>query len=95
MEENTKNHKQWLASVKYPTDYIKPEINSEKAPKVRLTKEHVFGFRSKDTRRNLKYLNQKEFMYATGAWSSFKNYQKIKQDRNNLHREYLTSILTM
>lgn len=67
MEENTKNHKQWLASVKYPTDYIKPEINSEKAPKVRLTKEHVFGFRSKDTRRNLKYLNQREFMYATGA----------------------------
>jgi WD40 repeat protein len=67
MEENAKNQRQWIAAVKYPTEYIKPEINSEKAPKLRLTKEHVFGFRAKDTRRNLKYLNQKEFVYATAG----------------------------
>jgi WD40 repeat protein len=57
----------WMASIRYPTDYLKPPLNSEKAPKFRLKPVYAFGFRAKDVRDNLKYLNQTEVVYATGA----------------------------
>jgi WD40 repeat protein len=80
MIDKQKFSKPWMASIRYPTDYLKPPINSEKAPKLRLKPVYVFGFRAKDTRDNLRYLNQNEIVYATGSMLILHN------TRNNTQR---------
>ena len=57
----------WMAAIRYPTDYLKPPINSALAPKLKITPEFVFGFRAKDCRDNLSYLSAEEIVFATGA----------------------------
>ena len=56
-DDKNKYQKPWLASVRYPTDYIKPPVNNEKPPKIKIDPEYVFGFRVKDCRGNLKYIS--------------------------------------
>jgi WD40 repeat protein len=57
----------WMENMHYPTNYIKPAINSHLAPKIKLRPAYAFGFRSKDMRDNLKYLSREEVLYATGC----------------------------
>ena len=57
----------WMAAIRYPTDYLKPPVNSKLVPKLRVIPEYVFGFRAKDCRDNLRYLNKDEVVFATGA----------------------------
>jgi HELP motif len=59
--------KPWLGAIKAPSKFIKPEVNSEKAPKLKLTLEHVFGYRSKDCRNNIKILPDNKILYNTAG----------------------------
>lgn len=67
-EEQHRFTKPWLGMLRYPTDYIKPPINSQKAPKIRLVPEHVFGVRTKDTRSTLKYISAVEVAYPVATF---------------------------
>lgn len=57
----------WMTNFFYPTNYYKPAVFSHLAPKVEVRPAYVFGFRSKDVRDNLKYINKNEVVYATAA----------------------------
>jgi WD40 repeat protein len=51
----------------FPTNYLKPPINSHLPPKLTLEPVYAFGFRAKDTRDNLKYLDKHEIVYPTAS----------------------------
>jgi WD40 repeat protein len=88
--EKQKFSRPWMASIRYPTDYLKPQLNSEKAPKIRLKPVYAFGFRAKDTRDNLRYLNQNEIVYATGAMVVIHNTKNNTQRFFAEHRADVT-----
>jgi len=57
--------KPWLGAIKEPTEsYYK---GSGKAPNVELALEYAHGYRVKDCRNNLKYLNKSEIVYHTAG----------------------------
>lgn len=79
-----------MASIRYPTDYLKPPLNSEKAPKLRLKPVYAFGFRAKDCRDNLKYLNLNEVVYATGSMVIIHNTKSNTQKFFTEHKADVT-----
>lgn len=89
IEEKTRFTKPWLAALRYPTDYIKPKFYSEKAPKLRIQPEYVFGFRAKDTRANLKYLDKDEIIYCTACLVIIHN---LKKNTQKFFREHRTDV---
>jgi len=50
------NLRPWIDSIREPKGYIKPPHNQRSQPRVSLKLSHVYGYRSKDCRNNLKYL---------------------------------------
>lgn len=88
-DDKFKLSKPWLASIRYPTDYLKPMVNNEKPPKVTITPEYVFGFRAKDVRGNLKYINDEEIVYATAAMVII---HRIKDNTQRFFMEHKTDV---
>lgn len=58
--------KPWLGAIRAPSDF-KPLRQPESAPKVRLELEYAFGYRVKDCRNNLKYLNSNIAYHCAGV----------------------------
>jgi len=48
--------KPWLGAIREPSGFIKPPLNYNKAPNTKLEIDHVYGYRVKDCRNNLRYL---------------------------------------
>ena len=69
----------WLTAVRYPTDYIKPAINSAISPKLKISPEYVFGYRTKGCSSNIKYLNRDVIVFITGTLVVFQNIKSNKQ----------------
>lgn len=46
----------WLGAIKEPSNFAK-NANSGLAPTAELTLNHVFGYRAKDCRNNIKFLD--------------------------------------
>jgi WD40 repeat protein len=89
LNEKNRFSRPWLASIRYPTDYLKPDINSTLAPKLRISPNYVFGFRTKDCRDNLKYLNSEEIMFATGALVVIHN---LRSNRQRFFSEHMADV---
>lgn len=59
--------KPWEGAIKPPTGYVKPPRNQNTPPAISLELEFVHGYRAKDCRNNLKYLNNGKIIYHAAA----------------------------
>lgn len=59
--------KDMMNYIVFPVNYLKPSINSHLPPKVKLEPMYAFGFRAKDSRDNLKYIDKHEIVYPTAS----------------------------
>lgn len=88
VKSKDKNH--WMNFIVYPTNYLKPTINGHIAPKLTIEPLHVFGFRSKDTRDNLKYLSTNEIIYTTASLVVIQNVRTRSQRYFSEHKTDVT-----
>lgn len=58
--------KPWEGAVKPPSNYTKPK-DQDKAPRVSLTLEHCHGYRARDKRNNIFYVNNDDVCYYAAA----------------------------
>eukprot|EP00742_Colponemidia_sp_Colp-10_P006323 GILJ01006777.1.p1 GENE.GILJ01006777.1~~GILJ01006777.1.p1 ORF type:complete len:2262 (-),score=409.36 GILJ01006777.1:195-6980(-) len=58
--------KPWLGAIKEPTNWKKPR-NQDKAPYPKLVLDWVHGYRSHDTKNNLRYTSSGEIAYIAAA----------------------------
>lgn len=55
----------WKGAIKQPTiDYKEP---SGKPPKVKISIDYAYGYRTKDCRNNLKFINKDTISYHTAG----------------------------
>lgn len=60
--------KPWLGAIKAPSDFdAKKFKNNSKLPKVALHKEYIWGYRCKDTRNNIRFLENGKIVYHAAA----------------------------
>jgi WD40 repeat protein len=85
-----KDQKDLMKYIVYPTSYLKPPIHGHLPPKLLLEPVYAFGFRAKDTRDNLKYLNKKEIVYATTSLVIVHNITKKSQKFFMEHKSDVT-----
>jgi microtubule-associated protein-like 6 len=58
--------KPWEGAVKPPSSYTKPK-DQDKAPRISLTLEHCHGYRARDKRNNIFYVNNDDLCYYAAA----------------------------
>lgn len=58
--------KPWLGAIKEPTGY-KKQSNANLKPACSLNLEYVHGYRSKDCRNNLRYVDDNTIVYHAAA----------------------------
>ena len=70
-----------------PTQYSNPRSLVNEKPEGKLELKYAHGFRSFDTRGNLKYINQNEIAFTTAALGVILNKGQNTQKFFNLHEE--------
>ena len=79
---------QWKNTLEFP-DYLNEQnINP---PNIRIKLNHVFGFRTKDVRNNVKYLNQNSIIYHAGNLAIIQDLKTKEQKFFSLHKNDITS----
>ena len=58
--------KPWIGSIFPPSTYTRPE-DADEAPSKRLELEYVYGYRSRDCRSNLRWLDSNTVVYMVAA----------------------------
>ena len=69
--------KPWLGAMKAPTGF-EPDPKQRKAPNVKLELEYCHGYRAKDCRNNLRYLEDGRVIYHAAAVGVQMNVKKNK-----------------
>jgi hypothetical protein len=59
--------KVWEAQIRQPKNFFKPALGSELQPKLDLKLEYVWGYRARDMRNNIKYLDDGQVFYNAAA----------------------------
>ena len=67
MEDDFSMIKPWQATIIPPKSFIKPSVNSSERPNCKLSLHHVFGYRSKDVRGNLKLVGDRAIYFTSGV----------------------------
>lgn len=78
-------------AASWPTGY-KNNAKSGEKPQGNLTLKYAHGFRSFDTRNNLKYINQNEVLFTTAALGVVLNKQANTQSFFNMHEEDVVAL---
>jgi WD40 repeat protein len=81
----------WEGAVKPPTSYTKPR-DQDKAPKVTLNLDHCHGYRSKDKRNNIFYVNNDDVCYYAAAVGIVHNVRANTQRFFIRHRDDILSM---
>lgn len=84
--------KPWMGAIKEPSGYIKPALNQEKPPLISLELTHVYGYRSKDCRNNLKYLKSGHIAYFAAALGIVLDPAANKQRFFQMHNDDITAM---
>lgn len=58
--------KPWQANIKPPKNYLKPKVGALDRPDCTLSLHHVFGYRCKDVRGNLKMVGDRAIYFTAG-----------------------------
>jgi WD40 repeat protein len=85
----------WLGAIKFPPsnyDAAKWKINGTKKPNVKLTLEHVHGYRSKDKRNNIFVLASGEVAYYAASVAIVHDVSKNVQRFFNQHTDKILSM---
>jgi len=59
--------KPWQGTIVPPRTYLRPPVDNEKEPNVSLSLHHVFGYRAKDVRNNLKLVGESAIYFAANV----------------------------
>ena len=84
--------KPWMTAIKEPTGYIKPNLNQDKAPLINLELTHVYGYRAKDCRNNVKYLKSGHIVYNAAGLGIVLDNTTYKQRFFQLHTDDITAL---
>lgn len=82
--------KPWLGAIKEPT-YAYPKQTGQ-APKAKIELEHVHGYRTKDCRQNLYYVDKKTVLYHAAAVLIYHSLEKNTQTLFTDHNDDILSI---
>ena len=77
--------KPWEGAIKPPSGYVKPARNQNTPPAINLELEFVHGYRAKDCRNNLKYLNDGRIIYHAAGLGIVYNKTSHSQAFFNKH----------
>ena len=83
--------KPWLGAIKEPTNF-KRIPNMEKAPKVKLELDHVYGYRAKDCTNNIFYLKCGDILYHAAALGIVLDIAENTQKFFDLHIDDITAM---
>lgn len=75
----------------WPSNYVQPK-NSSAPPDANLTLQWANGFRSFDSRNNLKYTASNEVLFCTAGVGVVLNPKSVKQRFFNKHREDIVAL---
>lgn len=85
--------KPWMGAIKEPQGYIKPPLNQDKPPLISLELTFIHGYRSKDSRNNLKYLkNGNSIVYPAAGVGVVFDMASNKQRFFTLHNDDITAL---
>jgi len=67
--------KPWLGAIRAPSDFNGVPENQDEKPDVDISLEYVYGYRVKDSRNNLFFVNGRLYYYAAalGIQLNFEN----------------------
>lgn len=82
----------WLNVVKPPSTFVKPDIGYDQPPEINVQLDHCYGYRVKDKRNNLHYLQSGELLYHAAALGIVHNQNTNIQRFFNLHKDECTAI---
>lgn len=82
--------KPWLGAIKQPT-YAYPKQTGA-APKAKISLHHVHGYRTKDCRQNLYYIDKKTVLYHAAAVLIYHNLENNTQTLFTDHNDDILSI---
>lgn len=84
--------KPWLGAIKEPT---KPYFKSQgKPPKATLELEYAHGYRTKDCRNNLRYINEDKIVYHTAGLGVIMDINKSPHEQT-FFSEHTDDIISM
>ncbi|EGR31701.1 hypothetical protein IMG5_103450 [Ichthyophthirius multifiliis] len=84
--------KPWLGAIKEPSNYYKDPLNQSKEPPIQLQIDYVHGYRSKDCRDNIFYLNYGGIVYHAAALGIVLDIQNNTQKFFDLHNNDIAAI---
>ena len=85
--------KPWMEASKAPQGFLKPPLNQEKAPLISLELTHVHGYRSKDSRNNVKYLKSgSSIVYPAAGLGVVYDLAVNKQRFFTMHTDDITAL---
>jgi WD40 repeat protein/Ca2+-binding EF-hand superfamily protein len=85
------NGPSWKAACIEPDNASRLSDDLRRRPKVKLELEHVFGYRTKDTRNNLKYISNNTITYHAGKVLIIQDIQTGKQALMTHHQDEILS----
>ncbi len=84
--------KPWKGALREPTGFVKPPFNQSQAPKIGLALEYVHGYRSRDCKNNIAYLDEDRIVYHAAAVGIVMDKASNTQSFFNLHTDDILSI---
>ena len=84
--------KPWKGALREPTGFIKPPFNQGQAPKIRMDLEYVHGYRSRDCKNNIAYLDDDRIVYHAAAVGVVMDKTGNTQQFFNQHTDDILSI---
>lgn len=83
--------KPWIGAIKAPSSWIKPPRNQNTPPAISLELEWVHGYRAKDCRNNVRYLEDGRVVYHAAGVGVIYNSQNHTQSFFNRHIDDITA----
>jgi microtubule-associated protein-like 6 len=83
--------KPWKGAIKQPSNFSKPS-GLDKRPKVSMTLEHCHGYRARDKRNNVFYVNDDDLCYYAAAVGIVHTVRSNTQTFFNEHRDDILSM---
>lgn len=81
----------WKGAIKPPSSFTKPS-GLDKRPKVSMTLEHCHGYRARDKRNNVFYVNKDDLCYYAAAVGIIHSVRSNTQRFFNEHRDDILSM---
>jgi microtubule-associated protein-like 1/2 len=93
-KKNNSNSELWRNNIIMPDQYEKLEESSLlKKPRLNAKLEYVFGYRTRDTRNNLRYINEKEIVYHCGFYGIIHDIEKNTQKIFSEHTDDISCLV--